>query len=93
MGSLLVWGNSVAGSKRIPLPLTLKGRLAEWLNFNGSARSRPVPGSPLRTLLGLYLAAVPTFVTVTVSIPCPTLSMSSRILSPTAMLEIEAVMR
>ena len=33
--------------------------------------------------------AVPTFVTVTVSIPCPTLSISSRILSPGEMLATE----
>ena len=91
-GSLLEWAKAVAGSKLIPVPLALKGMLDAWLNFSGSARSRPVPGSsPARRgpLKVLRADCVPTFVTVTVSIPWPTLSMSSRILSPTEMLATE----
>ena len=44
-GSLLECAKAVAGAKLIPVPLSLKGRLAAWLNFSGAARSRPVPGS------------------------------------------------
>ncbi len=44
-GSLLEWAKAVAGWKLIPVPRSLKGRLAAWLNFSGAARSRPVPVS------------------------------------------------
>ena len=50
-GSLLEWAKAVAGWKLIPVPRSLKGRLAAWLNFSGAARSRPVPGATTNSRL------------------------------------------
>ena len=38
---MLEWANAVAGSKLIPVPRSLNGRLAEWLYLSGAARTRP----------------------------------------------------
>ncbi len=62
------------------------GRMVELQRFGQVEARARIPSGCKGPLKVLRADCVPTFVTVTVSIPCPTLSMSNLILSPTEML-------
>ena len=88
---MLEWSNFVAGVKLMPVPLQLNGILAEWAYFRGLVSVSPVPASSrvMGPRPGLLVEAVPTFLTFTYSTPCPLLSMSRRMTSPTLMFSTE----